>query len=59
VIGIAAAFDAAKWTGVGVLGGYAFIANRIAGLSIPHSVTVGTGFALLGAALVVLKIAIG
>jgi hypothetical protein len=59
VIAIGSAFDAAKWTGVGVLGGYAFLANRLAGLSIAHSVAVGAGFAFVGAALVVLKIAIG
>ena len=49
------AFDAAVWTGVGVLGGYALVANVLAGFSLKRSVMIGLGFTALGAALVVLK----
>lgn len=50
------AFDAAIWTGVGVLGLYAFVANRLAGMSMARSVLIGVGFTSLGAALVALKV---
>jgi hypothetical protein len=49
------AFDAAVWTGVGVLGAYALVANFLAGFSVGRSLLVGLGFTALGAALVVLK----
>jgi hypothetical protein len=52
-----AAFDAAIWTGVGVLGAYAVVANRLAGFSLGRSLLVGAGFTMLGAALVALKAA--
>jgi hypothetical protein len=50
------AFDAAIWTGVGVLGAYAVVANRLAGFSIVRSLVIGLAFAALGAALVALKV---
>jgi hypothetical protein len=50
------AFDAAVWTGVGVLGAYAFVANRLAGFSMSRSLAIGFGFTLLGASLVMLKV---
>ncbi len=50
------AFDAAIWTGVGVLGVYAFVANRLAGMSMVRSTLIGIGFTSLGAALVALKV---
>jgi hypothetical protein len=50
-----AAFDAAIWTGVAVIGAYAVIANRLAGFSLARSLLVGIGFAALGASLVALK----
>jgi hypothetical protein len=49
------AFDAAVWMGVGLLGVYAVVANRLAGFSMPRSLLVGIGFTLLGAALVAIK----
>lgn len=55
-IALQSAFDAAEWTGVGVLGSYAVIANRQAGFSMARSLLVGLGFTLLGAALVLLKV---
>jgi hypothetical protein len=52
-----AAFNAAIWTGVGVLGAYAVVANRLAGFSLSRSLLVGFGFTALGASLVALKAA--
>ena len=49
------AFDAAVWTGVGVLGAYAVVANLLAGFSVARSLLIGLGFTLLGASLVALK----
>ena len=56
VMRLEVAFDAAVWTGVGVLGAYAFVANRLAGLSMERSLLIGIGFTSLGAALVALKV---
>ena len=53
---LSVAFDAAVWTGVGVLGGYAVVANLLAGFSIARSLVVGLAFTALGAALVALKV---
>jgi hypothetical protein len=50
------AFDAAVWTGVGVLGAYAVVANLLSGFSIARSLLIGLGFAALGATLVLLKV---
>ena len=50
-----AAFTGAVWTGIGVVGFYAFLANRVAGLSLLSSVLAGVGFAILGGILVALK----
>lgn len=58
LIDLQAALDAAKWTGTGALGAYAFLANRLAGFSTPRSALVGLGFALVGASLVLLKAAL-
>jgi hypothetical protein len=54
-ISLQSAFDAAIWTGVGLLGAYAVVANRLAGLSPGHSLLIGLAFTMLGAGLVVLK----
>lgn len=56
MMGLNAAFDAAVWTGVGVLGTYALIANLLAGFSFARSLLIGLGFTALGATLVVLKV---
>ncbi len=50
------AFDFAIWTGVGVLGAYALVANLLAGFSVRRSVLVGLCFTACGAALVALKV---
>lgn len=49
------AFDAAIWTGVGVVGAYAFVANRVGGMSIWWSLAAGGAFTVLGTVLVVIK----
>jgi hypothetical protein len=54
-ITLEAAFAAATWTGVGVVGFYAFVANRRSGMGIGMSLAVGAGFAALGAVLVLVK----
>ena len=55
-IDLESAFDAAIWTGVGLLGAYAVVANRVAGLPLGRSLLIGAGFAALGALLVLLKV---
>lgn len=55
-IDLESAFDAAIWTGVGLLGAYAVVANRVAGLPLGHSLLIGAGFTALGASLVLLKV---
>lgn len=57
VIALDTAFDIAIWSGVGILGAHAAVANRLAGFSIPRSLLLGAAFTLLGAALVGLKAA--
>jgi hypothetical protein len=52
------AFEAAVWTGVGVVGFYAFVANRVAGFSVGRSLLAGAGFAVLGGILVLVKAAV-
>ena len=51
-------FDAAIWTGVGVVGFYAFVANRAAGFSVARSLLACVAFALLGTILVLIKAAV-
>jgi hypothetical protein len=58
LISVQTALDAAKWTGTGALGAYAFFANRLAGFSTRRSALVGLGFTLVGAFLVLLKAAV-
>lgn len=55
-IDLESAFDAAIWTGVGLLGAYAVVANRVAGLPLGRSLLIGAGFTALGASLVLLKV---
>ncbi|HKJ35857.1 MAG TPA: hypothetical protein VKA36_04750 [Solirubrobacterales bacterium] len=52
------AFDVAIWSGVGILGAHAAVANRLAGFGRGRSLLLGAAFALLGAALVGLKAAV-
>jgi hypothetical protein len=49
------AFNFAVWTGVGVVGLYAFFANRVGGMSVTRSLVAGFGFTVLGTLLVLLK----
>lgn len=58
VMEMPAAFDAAVWTGVAVVGFYAFAANRLGGMGITRSVLAGIAFAALGAILVLIKAAV-
>ena len=55
VMDTSTAFDAAVWTGVGVVGFYAFVANRLGGMAIPRSLFAGFAFTVLGTVLVLLK----
>ncbi len=56
-IELEAAFNAAIWTGIAVVGVYAFMANRIAGFSIYRSLAIGVAFAALGGLIVLVKLA--
>jgi hypothetical protein len=58
VMSMDSAFEGAVWTGVGVVGFYAFVANRVAGFSISRSLIAGVGFAVLGGILVLVKAAV-
>jgi hypothetical protein len=49
------AYDIAPWLGLGVIGGYALLANRIAGLSRTHSAIVTTAAIGIGLALIAIK----
>ena len=55
-IDLESAFDAAIWTGVGLLGAYAVVANRLADIPLGRSLLIGVGFTALGASLVFLKV---
>lgn len=55
-IDLESAFDVAIWTGVALLGGYAVVANRLAGIPLGRSLLIGAGFTALGASLVLLKV---
>ncbi len=55
VVELPTAFEVAVWTGVGVVGFYAFVANRVGGMSVGRSVGAGVLFTLLGAVLVLIK----
>ncbi len=55
VIGLQTGFNAAKWAGVAVIGAYALVAHRRAGLSTPRSVPLAAFVALIGLGLVLLK----
>jgi hypothetical protein len=49
------AFDLAKWTGLGLIGFYGFVAARFAGTSVTGAVIRGAGAAAIGAALIAFK----
>lgn len=55
VIGLETGFDAAKWAGVAVIGVYALVAHRRAGMSTRRSVPLAVFLALVGLGLVLLK----
>jgi hypothetical protein len=50
-----AAFTAAKWTGVGLIGLYGFAGARLSGGGVLFSLTQALGVALIGALLIALK----
>jgi hypothetical protein len=49
------AFTLAKWSGVGLIGGYGYFAGRLAGASNGAALLQGVGAALIGAALIAVK----
>jgi|SRR5215207_1114667 len=49
------AFDLAKWTGVGLIGGYGYAAGRLSGAGQVRSLVQGLAVAAIGAALIALK----
>jgi hypothetical protein len=55
VLGNEAAFTAAKWTGLGLIGLYGFAGARLSGAGVPVSVMQAVGVALIGALLIALK----
>jgi len=55
VLASEAAFTAAKWTGVGLIGLYGFAGARLSGAGVLVSVMQATGVALIGALLIALK----
>lgn len=55
VIRLEAGFTAAKWAGAAVIAAYAFIANRLSGLSLGRSILASAAFGLIGLGLVLFK----
>ncbi len=55
VISLKAGFEASKWTGVAIIGAYALVAHRRAGLTTRASVPLAALLALIGLGLVLLK----
>jgi VIT1/CCC1 family predicted Fe2+/Mn2+ transporter len=49
------AFDLAKWTGLGLIGFYGFVAARYAGSPVTRALLQGAGAAAIGAALIAFK----
>jgi hypothetical protein len=49
------AFTLAKWSGLALIGGYGFLAARLAGASVPAALLQAAAIALVGAFLIVLK----
>jgi VIT1/CCC1 family predicted Fe2+/Mn2+ transporter len=49
------AFDAAKWTGLGLIALYGFIAARLSGASLANALVKSVAVALIGAFLIALK----
>jgi hypothetical protein len=49
------AYDIAPWLGLGVIGGYALLANRLAGLSRAHNVAVTLVALVIGFSLIAIK----
>ena len=49
------AFTIAKWTGLGLIGFYGFVAGRLAGAGIAGALVQATAVALVGALLIALK----
>jgi hypothetical protein len=49
------AFDLAKWSGLGLIGFYGFVAARLSGAALPTAVIKGIGAAVIGGFLIALK----
>jgi VIT1/CCC1 family predicted Fe2+/Mn2+ transporter len=49
------AFDLAKWTGLGLIGFYGFVAARYSGAPVTRALAQGAGAAAIGAALIAFK----
>jgi VIT1/CCC1 family predicted Fe2+/Mn2+ transporter len=54
-IEVGTAFDLAKWTGVGLIGFYGFVAARFAGAPVSRALVQGIGAGAIGAALIAFK----
>lgn len=55
VIEVEAAYDIAPWLGLGVIGFYTLVANRLAGLSTPRTALVTAAALAIGVALIAIK----
>ena len=55
VLSIDHAFTFAKWSGIGLIAGYGYLAARLAGAPHTHSAARGLAIGLVGAALIALK----
>jgi hypothetical protein len=55
LLALAGAFDLTEWTELGLIGVYAFVANRFAGFSTARSLLLAGAVALIGLFLVALK----
>jgi hypothetical protein len=49
------AFEIAKWTGIGLIAGYGYLAARISGSNVPRALLQASGVALIATALIVFK----
>ena len=54
-ISVDTAFNIAKWSGLGLIAFYGFVAARVGGGTIPRALLEATGVALIGAGLIAIK----
>jgi hypothetical protein len=55
VVELDRAFDLARWTGLGLIGTYGFVAGRLRGFGVDRSLLHALGVAVVGAILIALK----